>query len=93
MTGRLSDWIDVAGDFAFGRGIPLVFGEGWLGYTPLGGNFEEGPIGAEYCRLAARKSLEVRAWGYIVCSNAAPHHPMWQDEALQVECNRIFADG
>ena len=90
MTSRLDQWMDVAADFAAMRGVPLVFGEGWVGYTPLTANFEEGPIGAEYCRLAARKSDAIDAWGYIVCSNAAPHHPMWGDVALQRECNELF---
>jgi hypothetical protein len=34
----------------------------------------------------------VGAWGTIVCSNAAPHHPMWNDVALQVECTRLFTE-
>lgn len=93
MTSRLDQWMDVAADFARGRGVPLVFGEGWVGYTPLTANFEEGPIGADYCRLAARKSRAIDAWGYIVCSNAAPHHPMWADLSLQLECNELFVAG
>ncbi|WP_432571645.1 cellulase-like family protein [Kineococcus sp. SYSU DK005] len=90
MVFKLSEWIDIANDFARGRGIPLVFGEGWLGYTPLRATFEEGPIGAQYCRRAAAKARAVGARGSIVCSNAAPHHPMWADQALQVQCNAIF---
>jgi hypothetical protein len=90
MARVLRIWLDVAADAAAARGIPVVFGEGWVGYTPLHGNFEEGPVGAEYCRLAVRESLRVDAWGTIVCSNAAPQHPMWGDVALQVECNELF---
>lgn len=90
MERVLRIWLDVAADFAAARGIPLVFGEGWVGYTPLFGNFEEGPVGAEYCRLAVRESKRVGAWGTIVCSNAAPHHPMWSDVDLQRDCNALF---
>jgi hypothetical protein len=90
MDRVLRIWLDVAADHAAARGIPLVLGEGWIGYTPLHSDFEGGPIGAEYCRLAMRESRRVGAWGTIVCSNAAPHHPMWADVALQVECNEIF---
>ncbi|NQX30053.1 hypothetical protein HQQ81_22135 [Microbacteriaceae bacterium VKM Ac-2854] len=93
MRATLRMWIAVAADHAALRGIPLVFGEGWVGYTPLEGGFEEGPIGAEYCRLAMRESHRVGAWGSIVCSNAAPQHPMWADIALQRECNALFVHG
>ncbi|SMH38168.1 Sugar-binding cellulase-like [Rathayibacter oskolensis] len=91
MEATLRTWIAVAADHAAMRGIPLVFGEGWVGYTPLEGRFEEGPVGAEYCRLAMRESRRVGARGSIVCSNAAPQHPMWDDVALQLECNAIFS--
>jgi hypothetical protein len=90
MARVLAIWLDVSADFAASRGIPLVFGEGWIGYTPLEGDFEEGPVGAEFCRLAVRESIRVGAWGTIVCSNAAPHHPMWSDIALQRGCNDLF---
>ena len=90
MATKLALWLDVARDWAVEHGVPLVFGEGWVGYTPRDGRFEEGPIGAEFCRLAMRESARVQAWGSIVCSNAAPQHAMWADLALQVECNAIF---
>jgi hypothetical protein len=90
MAQKLTLWLDAAADLAAQRGIPLVFGEGWVGYTPLEGSFEEGPVGAEFCRLAAREAARVGAWGSIVCSNAAPQHPMWNDIELQLECNAIF---
>lgn len=90
MSRILITWLDAAADFAIARGIPFAFGEGWIGYTPLRGNFEEGPVGAEYCRFAVREAARVGAWGTIVCSNAAPHHPMWDDVALQKSCNDFF---
>ena len=65
------------------HGVPLVFGEGWVGYTPRDGRFEEGPVGAEFCRLAVASPPASQAWGTIVCSNAAPQHAMWSDLALQ----------
>ena len=90
MVGTLRLWMDVALDWASARGLPLVFGEGWIGYTPKDGRFEEGPIGAEFCRLAIDESLRVGAWGTVVCSNAAPQHAMWSDVALQRQCNEAF---
>jgi hypothetical protein len=90
MAQKLTLWLEVAADHAERRGLPLVFGEGWVGYTPLHGQFEEGPVGAQICRFAMSESARVGAWGSIVCSNAAPQHPMWADVALQKEANALF---
>jgi len=91
MYERLTLWLDVARDWALVHGVPLVFGEGWIGYTPRDGRFEEGPVGAEFCRRAIDESIRVDAWGTIVCSNAAPQHAMWADVALQQQCNAAFS--
>jgi hypothetical protein len=90
MRQTLDTWLDVAADHAAGRGIPLVFGEGWVGYTPLHANFEEGPVGAGRCEHPVRRSRSRGAWGPLVCSHAAPHHPMWDDVALQRRLNDEF---
>jgi Sugar-binding cellulase-like len=90
MRVKLDLWLDVARDFSSHRGIPLVFGEGWIGYTPLNTWYEEGPIGTEVYRAAARKARQIGAWGSIVSSNAAPQHPMWAETGIQIECNAIF---
>ncbi|GAA1659905.1 hypothetical protein GCM10009830_01180 [Glycomyces endophyticus] len=90
MANRLRDWIDTAADHAARMGVPLVFGEGWVGYTPRDAHFEEGPVGAGLCRDAITHSVRVGAWGSMVCSNAAPQHAMWADEALQRECNELL---
>ena len=90
MATTLRLWLDVARDWALTHGVPLVFGEGWIGYTPKDGRFEEGPVGAEFCRLAVRESIRVDARGTVVCSNAAPQHAMWADVTLQAECNTAF---
>ena len=91
MYDRLTLWLDVARDWALVHGVPLVFGEGWIGYTPRDGRFEEGPVGAEFCRRAIDESIRVDAWGTIICSNAAPQHAMWADVALQQQCNAAFS--
>jgi Sugar-binding cellulase-like len=93
MAEVLDLWIAAAADWAKERGIPLVFGEGWVGYTPLHTNFEEGPVGSEICERAVRASVSADAWGTVVCSNAAPHHPMWNDVELQQRLNREFLTG
>jgi hypothetical protein len=93
MAATLETWIAVAADWAAAREIPLVFGEGWVGYTPLHAGFEEGPVGSEICSLAVRLSAAAGAYGTIVCSNAAPQHPMWRDVALQRRLNDEFRKG
>ena len=93
MITTLRIWLDVARDWAASHDVPIVFGEGWIGYTPKDCRFEEGPIGAEFCRLAIDESVRVQAWGTVVCSNAAPHHAMWSDIALQQLCNEAFRTG
>ncbi|WP_159797813.1 cellulase-like family protein [Puerhibacterium puerhi] len=90
MEQKLTLWLEVAADAAAARGIPLLLGEGYVGYTPLHGRFEEGPVGAELCRHALREARRLGVRGAVVCSNAAPHHPMWSDVALQQECAAIF---
>ena len=93
MTETLDIWLDAAADWAAAHDVPLVFGEGWIGYTPLYGTFEEGPVGAAFCEYAVRASIRVGAWGTVVCSNAAPQHPMWQDVGLQRRLNEEFRKG
>lgn len=90
MAQKITTWLEVAADWAASHGVPLVLGEGWVGYTPLEGTFEEGPVGAQICRDAVSSARALGAWGTVVCSNAAPHHPMWDDVDLQQGCNRLF---
>ena len=67
--------------------VPQVIGEGWVGYTPLRGDFEEGPVGIELAEHGIRTALAAGAWGMVLCSNAAPHHPMWHDVDWQRRMN------
>ncbi|MCL3861699.1 cellulase-like family protein [Actinotalea sp. K2] len=92
MAVRLEEWIGIAADNAQRLGVPLVLGEGWVGYTPRDCRFEEGPVGAQICRDAVAHAARVGAWGAVVCSNAAPHHAMWADEALQKECTAVICE-
>ncbi|WP_129843647.1 cellulase-like family protein [Streptomyces sp. RFCAC02] len=90
MEEKLDLWLAAAADHARAAGRPLVLGEGWVGYTPAHGTFEEGPVGAALCRRALAACAEVGARGAVVCSNAAPHHAMWDDVQLQRECNALL---
>ena len=71
------------------RGVPAVVGEGWVGYTPRDGGFEEGPAGLALAEHGIRTALEHGVWGVVACSNAAPHHPMWADAAWQRRMNAL----
>lgn len=90
MAATLETWIAVAADWAAQHHVPLVFAEGWVGYTPLHTTFEEGPVGSAICRHAVRQAAAVQAWGTVVCSNAAPHHSMWRDIELHQQLNARF---
>ncbi|MDR7161603.1 cellulase-like family protein [Arthrobacter sp. BE255] len=74
------------------KGVPAVVGEGWIGYTPLHGTFEEGPIGRDLAERGIRTALDHGIWGMVLCSNAAPHHPMWADESWQRRMNALILD-
>ena len=69
------------------KSIPSVVGEGWIGYTPLSGTFEEGPVGRDLAEGGIKTALEQGVWGMVLCSNAAPHHPLWSNEAWQQRMN------
>jgi hypothetical protein len=74
--------------YAASREVPAVIGEGWIGYTPVHGWFEEGPVGLELNELGVATALAEGAWGVVLCSNAAPHHPMWSLRGWQTTMNR-----
>lgn len=76
------------------RGVPALVGEGWVGYTPLHAWFEEGETGRALAEHGIDTALAHGVWGVVLCSNAAPHHPMWQLRDWQREQNaRVLAAG
>ncbi|MFS0865817.1 cellulase-like family protein [Microbacterium sp. 179-B 1A2 NHS] len=74
------------------QGVPALVGEGWVGYTPLHGTFEEGEIGRSLAEHGIRTALAAGVWGVVPCSNAAPHHPMWQLDDWQRTVNALVRD-
>ena len=72
------------------RGLPAALGEGWIGYTPLEAEFEDGPIGRQLAAYAVQRCQELGYWGTIVGSNSAPHHPGWGNVAFQLKLNTEF---
>lgn len=78
MRREIESRVIAIAEWARAQGVPAVVGEGWVGYTPLHGSFEEGPIGRALAEHGIDTALEWGVWGVVLCSNAAPHHPMWQ---------------
>lgn len=83
---RYSDLADWAED----RGVPVVIGEGYVGYTPLYAQFEEGPVGKFIAEYAIQAGVRRGFWGMVLCSNAAPHHPFWADVEWQRKWNQYI---
>ncbi|MBY0011949.1 cellulase-like family protein [Paenibacillus typhae] len=82
---EIHEWADQAG-------LPIVIGEGYVGYTPLLAGFEEGPVGKFIAEYAIRKGMALGFWGMTLCSNCAPHHPFWDDIAWQQKWNRFILE-
>ncbi|WP_256762462.1 cellulase-like family protein [Cohnella sp. WQ 127256] len=72
--------------------LPIVIGEGYVGYTPLNAGFEEGPVGKFIAEYAIRKGMKLGFWGMILCSNCAPHHPFWNDVQWQRKWNQYILE-
>lgn len=90
MADERRTLLAVAADWAAERRVPAVIGEAGVGYTPLYGTFEEGPVGRGICEQHVRRCAELGYWGTVISSNAAPHHPMWADAAWQRRLNGLF---
>jgi len=71
--------------------VPASVGEGWIGYTPLEAEFEDGPAGQVFARFAVDTCRDLGYWGCIPGSNSAPQHPVgWSNTAFQRSVNASF---
>lgn len=77
MIREIESRVIAIAEWARWRHVPAVIGEGWIGYTPLHGSFEESRTGRDLAEHGIRTALKRGVWGMVLCSNAAPHHPMW----------------
>lgn len=93
MRTRLSLWIELAAQWARSLNAPVVFGEGYVGYTPLRSTFEDGPVGKEITEYAVRHATRAGAWGMVVTSNCAPQHPAWADVDWQRHVTGLILTG
>ncbi|WP_419819215.1 cellulase-like family protein [Glaciibacter flavus] len=92
MTDAIDTRLLAYATWAKHRGLPVVIGEGWVGYTPLEAEFEDGPIGQYLASHAVRRCIELGYWGTLVGSNSAPQHPGWGNVALQRRLNEAFTE-
>ncbi len=92
MRNGLADRLRAVSAWARRHDVPAVIGEGWIGYTPLHADFEDGPIGQDVAAHAVRCCSKLGYWGTVVGSNSAPHHPGWSNVAFQRSVNRGFLD-
>lgn len=69
------------------HGVPAVIGEGWIGYTPLEAEFEDGPVGQYFAERVVDAAIDLGFDGLLVGSNSAPHHPGWANVAFQNRLN------
>ena len=92
MQQALDDRLTVLARWSHRHSVPLVIGEGWVGYTPLHAEFEDGPVGQGIAESAIRRCIELGAWGTVLGSNSAPHHPGWANVAWQQKWNKEFLD-
>jgi hypothetical protein len=90
MLQKLDERFAEASDWAHHHRLPIVIGEGYVGYTPLLAQFEEGPVGKSIAEYAIQKGMELGFWGMVLCSNCAPHHPFWSDITWQQKWNQYI---
>ena len=87
MKWAIDDKLAAISGFARARSIPAVIGEGWIGYTPLHSEYEDGPIGTGIAEHAIERVIEHGFWGAVLGSNSAPHHPGWANLGWQQRMN------
>lgn len=87
MTQSLDDKLGVLARWADQHAVPAVIGEGWIGYTPLLAEFEDGPVGQGIAEHAIERCIEHGFWGVVLGSNSAPHHPGWRNTDWQKKWN------
>lgn len=90
MLQKVNERYTEVADWAEDHQAPVVIGEGYVGYTPLYAQFEEGPVGKFIAEYAVQRAVERGFWGMVLCSNCAPHHPFWDDVEWQKKWNAFI---
>lgn len=90
MSNAMDDRLSVLAQWAQRHQLPAVIGEGWIGYTPLHAEFEDGPVGQGIAEEALERCMAHGFWGTVLGSNSAPHHPGWRNIEWQRRWNARF---
>jgi len=93
MANALDDRLSVLVRWAERHRVPAVIGEGWIGYTPLEAEFEDGPVGQGIAEQGLERCIAHGFWGTVLGSNSAPHHPGWRNVDWQRRWNDRFRAG
>ena len=91
MHGEIRSRVTAVAAWARREEVPVVFGEGWVGYTPLQADFEDGPVGKDLAEAGLHHAVDAGAWGAVLTSNGAPHHPLWADVAWHRRASTILS--
>lgn len=90
MKRGIEDRLRAIAAWARRHNVPAVIGEGWVGYIPMGADFEDGPIGRDLSSFSMRLCAELGFWGAVVGSSRAATHSGWADVAHQRQLNSLF---
>lgn len=94
MRERIRNQIAMLGREAKRRNVPAAVGEGWISYSPLLAEFEDGPVGKTIAEEAVNDCLENDYWAIVPNSNSAPHHPRcWADVEWHRKINARILSG
>jgi hypothetical protein len=89
MRARIGGQIAALAREARRRGVPVGVGEGWISYSPLNAEFEDGPVGRSIAEEAVEDCLENDYWAIVPNSNSSPAHPAcWAQAAWHRQINR-----
>ncbi len=92
MRQGIDDRLTAVAAWARHHHVPAVIGEGWIGYTPLEADFEDGPVGQDVAAFAVSRCAQLDYWGTLAGSNSAPHHPGWANVEFQRKINGEFSE-
>jgi len=89
MRDRIRTQIAMLAREARRRGVPVGVGEGWISYSPLHAEFEDGPVGRTIAEEAVNDCLEHDYWAIVPNSNSSPAHPAcWAQAEWHRKINR-----
>jgi hypothetical protein len=94
MRDRIRTQIQALAREAARRGVPAATGEGWISYSPLLAEFEDGPVGKTIAEDAVRDCIENDYWAIVPNSNSSPAHARcWAERDWHLKVNDWILSG